>query len=463
MKKRNSIFILLLATLFIVTTVSISTAARKTDKTFSERKCTRLKGEVTDKYYGKTHNGKICLFKLAPDRGATLCDKNWKKCKWNPKASSPSRINDHRTGGKKKQDIVFDRAGGKKKQDKEFSRASGDKRKDKEFSEQKCKSLGGKATKGTSRGKFGKLCIYPETSYAFPVTSITPGKTLCNLQWKACEYHPQVATRKRSRTPDELAEAEARNPGLKRPPVLNPDEDCITTVDKRVPGPHTTTRSAGCPPPDRTLAEAEDCASGPNQVAFFTDAFHHVNGKGKCSVRSVGSYPTAALVGIPDNSVKSIRVGSQVQAHICTNNSFGGKCVTYKRDVKLNFGKVKSNTLSSAKVQVRVNLASDCNPGPDQVALFKDRNWVGPCTVVGMGQYANSSAMGIANNSISSILVGSRVALKAYEDSYFKGRNKIFDSSEPYFPTMGGENILDELLGDFDWHNEISSAKVIRR
>ena len=36
-------------------------------------------GKVTDKYFGKSHNGKICLFQYAPDRGATLCNKKWRK------------------------------------------------------------------------------------------------------------------------------------------------------------------------------------------------------------------------------------------------------------------------------------------------------------------------------------------------------------------------------------------------
>jgi hypothetical protein len=52
MKKRNPIFILLLAVLFTLVTVGISAAATKQDVKFSKKKCKKLSGEVTTKYLG---------------------------------------------------------------------------------------------------------------------------------------------------------------------------------------------------------------------------------------------------------------------------------------------------------------------------------------------------------------------------------------------------------------------------
>ena len=80
MNKHNPIFTLLLAIMFTFATIGVSAAASKQDSKFSVSKCEGLGGgKVTDKYFGKSHNGKICLFQYAPDRGATLCNKKWRK------------------------------------------------------------------------------------------------------------------------------------------------------------------------------------------------------------------------------------------------------------------------------------------------------------------------------------------------------------------------------------------------
>jgi hypothetical protein len=353
MRKCNQLSILVLTILLILVMAGICSAARKTDKTFSEKKCTRLKGEVTDKYYGKTHNGKICLFQFAPDRGATLCNDNWRNCEFHP-----LKVTTRRRGARTTTtDHPANRAG--------CTRSVTDKR------------------GGTS-------------------VQLTPN---------------------------------------------NPCPDLPPTGANNIV--HTN------PNPTQT----KDCKPGPREVAFFEHGWNS-----KCSVRTVGNYPTERSLGVAKNEVSRIRVGSQVQAYICTKQLYGGKCVTYKRDIILggNHGKVRNNELSSAKVQDRVTLDTDCNPSPNQVALFKDSNWVGTCVVLDIGQYKNAFEMGITGDTISSFHLGSNVRLIAHVDSNFQGRSRTFDTSFTYLPTNNC------YLGFWpcrsnQWGNTISSVQVIRK
>jgi hypothetical protein len=61
--------------------------------------------------------------------------------------------------------------------------------------------------------------------------------------------------------------------------------------------------------------------------------------------------------------------------------------------------------------------AAGCNPGPKEVSFFKNSNYKGACSVLAIGEYPNSKAMRLGNDSISSIKVGSRVTVTVCKHS----------------------------------------------
>jgi len=92
-----------------------------------------------------------------------------------------------------------------------------------------------------------------------------------------------------------------------------------------------------------------------------------------------------------------------------------------------------------------------CSPTADQVAFFVDANHSGTCVVKGIGNYPDSGSMGIPNDSLSSVKVGSNVKLTLYIDSNYT------NTSEPF--TNDDTNLSDNLIGN----DRVSSAKVETR
>ncbi len=90
-----------------------------------------------------------------------------------------------------------------------------------------------------------------------------------------------------------------------------------------------------------------------------------------------------------------------------------------------------------------------CNPNADQVALFVNAGYNGQCVVKGIGDYRNPGAIGLPNDSISSVKVGSHVrALLCKHDDYKEC--ETFEHSD--------SNLSDNSVGN----DQVSSAKVMR-
>ena len=92
-----------------------------------------------------------------------------------------------------------------------------------------------------------------------------------------------------------------------------------------------------------------------------------------------------------------------------------------------------------------------CSPTADQVALYVDANYSGSCVVNGIGDYPNPSSLGIANDSISSVKVGSNVKLTLCRDDNYGGTCETFQGDDP--------NLSDNSIGN----DQTSSAKVQSR
>jgi hypothetical protein len=187
------------------------------------------------------------------------------------------------------------------------------------------------------------------------------------------------------------------------------------------------------------------CSPTADQVAYF----EHSNFQGKCRIRGAGSLPKAADMGLPNDSISSIKVGTNVQALVCEDTFFEGQCELLKgNDSNLGNNKIGHDRISSGKVQPRGQSVS-CVPRQTEVAFFRHSNFEGvSCEVRAIGNYRTSSDIGLRNDSISSIRVGSEVQAILCRDTSFLGTCQLFERDDL--------NLGNDKIG----HDEVSSARV---
>ncbi len=158
------------------------------------------------------------------------------------------------------------------------------------------------------------------------------------------------------------------------------------------------------------------CVPGASQVSFFTNA----DFLGDCVVKNVGDYASSGAIGLPNDSISSVRVGANAQTVVCKDNNFQGDCILLTGDVGfLNNDRVGNDQVSSAKVQARG--FSACQPGSNQASFFTNADFLGDCVVRNFGSYASSGAIGLPNDSISSLRVGPNTQVVVCKDNDFKG------------------------------------------
>ena len=188
------------------------------------------------------------------------------------------------------------------------------------------------------------------------------------------------------------------------------------------------------------------CSPSANQVAFFVDA----NYGGQCVTKDIGEYSNPSAIGLPNDSISSVKVGGNVKAILCRDDNYASACEEFTGDdPNLSDNSVGDNQVSSAKVQSRGG--GNCSPNSDQVSLFVDTNYSGQCVVEGIGEYSNPSAIGLPNDSISSIKVGSNVKATLCRDDNYAGGCEDFTSDDP--------NLSDNSIGN----DQVSSARVTNR
>ncbi len=73
-------------------------------------------------------------------------------------------------------------------------------------------------------------------------------------------------------------------------------------------------------------AEASCADPGPYQVTIYSDWYY---GGTQCNVLGVGSYPNPASMGMTDNWMSSLKVGSGVRAILFQNSNYSGTEATY--------------------------------------------------------------------------------------------------------------------------------------
>lgn len=73
---------------------------------------------------------------------------------------------------------------------------------------------------------------------------------------------------------------------------------------------------------------AGDCRPGQGQVALYTFA----NFGGRCVVQSTGVYSTVPSLGLPNDTISSIRLGLGAQVRVCEHHELGGGCTDLTAD-----------------------------------------------------------------------------------------------------------------------------------
>lgn len=193
--------------------------------------------------------------------------------------------------------------------------------------------------------------------------------------------------------------------------------------------------------PAEALAQ---CEPGPHEVAFF----QHANFEGKCKVLGLKDYKNSSDLGIKNDSISSVKVGAEVQAFVCKDSFYRGECEVLNKNHKtLRNNVVKGDTISSAKIQLR-NGSASCTPGRNQVAFYQHTNYKGACQVRGLGRYENSLKIGLKNDTISSVKLGTNSQAVLCRDSNFQGHCIVLKENRPTLKS---------------WHvgnDETSSAKV---
>jgi len=111
----------------------------------------------------------------------------------------------------------------------------------------------------------------------------------------------------------------------------------------RHPNPHITKRYNCSPPPP-------SCTPNADQVALFVDA----NYSGQCVVKGIGEYSNPDAIGLPNDSISSLKVGSSVRAVLCEHDGFQGTCETFTgNDPSLVDNRIGNDRVSSVKVERR--------------------------------------------------------------------------------------------------------------
>ncbi len=174
----------------------------------------------------------------------------------------------------------------------------------------------------------------------------------------------------------------------------------------------------------------EDCASNPasNEVTFFKKKLFG----DPCFTRPVGNREDK-LTGWKNDSISSIRAGSQAQVMYCKNRHLRGNCrvLTAGQEEPNLKGSGLNDRITSFEIYADGTIL--CDPGADQVSLYVKKYFLGQCKVLDKGKYLNHVDFGLPNNSVSSVRVGSNVQVCLYRKKnlggFWKSRITVDDFS----------------------------------
>ncbi|GEM_PF-2662998 len=158
------------------------------------------------------------------------------------------------------------------------------------------------------------------------------------------------------------------------------------------------------------LADCSTDADG-KPDAYTVWVYRDAPFQGTCKILLPGFYPSSSHFGIGNDAMSSIRIGAGVRARLFEHGGYGGASITVTSDTAY-LGNFPSwnDVVSSMRVELanRSQSCSDVRSG--EMALFQHAYYQGDCVVLpvktwsGLPRtYADPGAMGIANDSISSL------------------------------------------------------------
>ncbi len=174
---------------------------------------------------------------------------------------------------------------------------------------------------------------------------------------------------------------------------------------------------------------------GPFEVtmAIYDDFYYYSGGVYRHTWGGLSGYHAITIVGYDDN-----------QGYWIVKNSWGtgwGESGWFR----IAYGECEIDDYAYIP---KVTQAASCDPASDQIALFVDANYDGQCVVKDIGQYPNSSAIALPNDSISSIRVGDEVQATLCEHNDYGGICEVFSGDDP--------NLSDNTIGN----DQVSSVSV---
>lgn len=184
------------------------------------------------------------------------------------------------------------------------------------------------------------------------------------------------------------------------------------------------------------------CFPNSDQVALFTSYSY----SDSCVLRNIGEYATPWDIGLPNDSISSVRVGSNVRVVLYEHNGYLGRSEVFGADISNIRGSyVGDDMVSSLRVESRAGSAA-CTPGAEQVALFTGPQYSGSCVVRNTGTYSTPGAIGLPNDSISSVRVGGNARAILYQHNDFLGRWEEFTSDVSSLRGTGiGEDVVSSM------------------
>ncbi len=189
------------------------------------------------------------------------------------------------------------------------------------------------------------------------------------------------------------------------------------------------------------------CNPRPNEIAVFEDA----NYGGQCMIHNAGNFRGAVEMGLPLDVISSVKVGNLMRVVFYRDEFFTGAAGAYTaNDPWLGDDPIGNDTVSSFQVDLKAK-AGNCKVKPTQVALFVDAQYKGQCIIKEIGEYRNPMGMGIAEDTITSFKIGSKVKLILYTSMGFTGDSAIF--------TTNVNNLATQPIGN----DRTSSFKIVSR
>lgn len=180
-----------------------------------------------------------------------------------------------------------------------------------------------------------------------------------------------------------------------------------------------------------------NCTPNVDQVTFYTGR----NYSGQCVTWNAAQFPTASSMWISNDSLSSVKIGSNMQVEICQDENYGGGCTWLTQsDADLNdIG--WDNVASSAQV---LRLGS-CIPNADQVALYTGPHYSGQCITWNLAQFPNAAAFWLPDNSVASVLVGAHVQTYLCSDNNYGGTCKWVAASDGDLSDIGMNNTISSV------------------